>query len=162
MTKEIELTQNQVALVDNEDYNFLMQRKWQAHKDGNTFYARYNLYIGMIDGKEKRKTIRMHRLIMAVPKGKIIDHINGNGLDNQKSNLRICSKRQNNQNRVHSIKSSKYPGVSWYNTINKWVARIRINGKAISLGRFTNEKDAAMAYEKACRTLVGEELICKT
>ncbi|MBZ2166364.1 HNH endonuclease [Methanobacterium spitsbergense] len=158
----IPLTQDKVALVDKEDLDYLNQWKWNTLKMHNSYYALRNTYLGTFEGKKKFKMVRMHRLILNAPKNMMVDHINGNGLDNRKSNLRICSNRQNTQNRKHGKKSSRYPGV-YFNKRNKnWVARIQIKGKINFLGSFKDEKDAAKAYEKACRELVGEELICKT
>lgn len=98
MTKEIQLTQGKVTLVDDEDYEWLSQWKWCA-KDGRNgnFYA---------FRASKNKSTYMHRLILDTPKGKVTDHINGNGLDNRRINLRICSYRENshNKNRANSMK----------------------------------------------------------
>jgi hypothetical protein len=149
--KEIPLTQGKVALVDDGDYNYLNQFKWCVAHWRNGYYA---------VRKEKSKVVIMHRVIMNAPKNKVIDHIDGNGLNNLKSNLRIVSNRQNLQNR-HVNKTSKYPGVSWYKRLNKWHTQIRIKNKQKDLGYFENERKAAKAYERECREL-GEELICKT
>ena len=167
--KEIKLTQGQVALVDDEDYEYINQWKWQAHYSHSIkgYYAVRNHYIGYFNGKEKGKLIRMSRLIMErmvnreLGQKEVVDHINNNPLDNCRSNLRIASRRQTLQNRKCKT-SSEYPRVSWHIRANKWLAQIRLNGKLKYLGYFVNEKDAAKAYERACRELVGEELICKT
>ncbi|MBZ2166337.1 HNH endonuclease [Methanobacterium spitsbergense] len=162
MTKEIKLTQGKVTLVDDEDFERLNQWKWAAYKDGNNFYALRNIRLGHSKKKRKTKQFRMHRVIMDVPKGEVIDHINGDGLDNRKSNLRICSNRQNLQNQKHrKNKTSRYPGVSWHKSAKKWVAQIVLKGKTKHLGTFADEREAARTYEKAVRESVGEELICK-
>jgi hypothetical protein len=163
----IELTQNQFAIVDEEDYDFLNQYKWYADYQPGIygFYARRNLYLGVIDGKEKWKAIMMHRLIMErflgreLERREVIDHINHDSLDNRRCNLRVASQRQNTQNR-NEKSSSKYPGVYWHNPTQKWHAQITINGKRKHLGLFVDEREAAKAYEEACREQ-GEELICK-
>ena len=162
MVKKIPLTQGQYALVDDEDFDFLKNRHWQAQfrdiKKGYVVYAK-----GVIPrGTKGYKTIWMHRLILNAPKGMEVDHINGNGLDNRKENLRCVSRRQNTQNRKNQKKYSEFPGVTWDKSRNKWKADIHIKGSNLFLGRFDDEREAAKAYERACRELVGEELVCKT
>ena len=158
--KEIELTQSHVTIVDAEDYEWLNNWKWHVLKERYTCYAYRSQYTGMVEGKVKLKTIFMHRLIMDCPDKMVVDHRNGDGLDNRKCNLRVVTRRQNGQNRRDNS-SSKYPGVSWHKGTQKWGAYIQINNKKKHLGVFKEERDAAKAYELACRELVGEELICK-
>lgn len=162
MVKEIPLTQGQIALVDDEDYEWLNQFKWNAMwRPGiQGYYATRSKYLGMKNGKSMKKTIRMHRLITNAPKGMVVDHMNHDTLDNRKLNLRICSQRQNCQNRKDKT-SSKYPGVDWCNTMKKWRSTIMINGKSRIIGYFREEREAAKAYEATLRREVGEELICK-
>lgn len=157
----IPLTQDKVAIVDKEDFDELNKWKWNVtygNKNGK-HYAKRAEYIGTFDGKKKVKTIRMHRELMNAPKGKVIDHINHNTLDNRKSNLRVVSQRQNCQN-YEKKGTSKYPGVSWNSINKKWTATILIKQNIKNLGYFEDERDAAKAYEEACREL-GEELVCK-
>lgn len=160
----IPLTHDNIAVVDTEDYNYLNQWKWHADKGGNSLYACRNQNLGKINGKFKYKKFRMHRLILDPPKKLFVDHINGNGLDNRRSNLRLCNMRQNCQNQKNRKrkKSSKYPGVYWDKSNNKWVAGIRLKGKRTFLGYFEDEHEAAKKYEKVLREQVGEELICKS
>lgn len=147
--KEIALTQGKVALVDDEDFEELSKFKWYAHKEPHTFYA-----MRQSRGSHKfRKKILMHRAIMHPPENLEIDHFNGNGLDNQKSNLRIVTTRINLQNR-HTPKSSKYPGVYWEKQTQKWKAQIRINGIKKNIGRYNIEEDAARAYIRKCEELL--------
>lgn len=164
MVKTIKLTQGQVALVDDEDYDYLNQHKWCAHYAPNI----KNYYGERRSKKTENKqqgTIKMHRFIVEhilnreLKSNEIIDHINHNTLDNTRNNLRIVSARQNAQNRKNKG-ISNYPGVVWVDQCKKWKARFTLNNKEIHLGHFDNEKDAAKAYEKACRK-IGEELICK-
>lgn len=136
--KQISLTQGKVALVDDEDYERLNRFKWYAQKARNTFYAFRMLGRG--------KMVLMHRDILNTPEGMVPDHIDGNGLNNQKSNIRIVTVRQNAQN-LHIKKSSRYPGVSPQN--KAWRARIKINGLNIELGMFPTEEEAHEAYLKA-------------
>lgn len=138
--KEINLTQGKVALVDDEDFEELSQYKWFAQKAVNTFYAER---VDMTTGKPKK--IKMHREIMKTHKGMETDHIDHNGLNNCKSNLRNVTHRQNGQNRGED-KSSKYAGVSWHKVSMKWSARIRINKKRKYLGYFDTELEAHHAY----------------
>lgn len=148
--KEIPLTQGKVALVDDEDYDWLMQWKWCAalSRGSRNWYA-----VAYINGK---RTL-MHRFIMNAQKGQTLDHINGDGLYNCKSNLRFCTPTQNTQNqKLRENTSSKYKGVSWYLRAKKWQASIMYNKKYIHLGHFTDEEKAARAYDNAAVVLFKE------
>jgi len=146
--KKIKLTQNKYALIDNEDYNLIKTYKWYAAISRKKYYAVTNL---------NNKTKQMHRLIMNLKKDQIIDHINGNGLDNRKSNLRLCSNKENARNRGKNINNtSGYKGVTWSKEKNKWNARICFNYKDIYLGDYKNIKDAARAYNEAAIKYHGE------
>ena len=145
---------NKYALVDDEDFEYLNQFKWRPVKAGNTFYAKRHLYTN-----GKRTTITMHREILGT-KNKLIciDHINCNGLNNQRKNLRTCTRQQNQMNRAKANKNStsKYKGVCWDKSRTNWMSTIHINRIQINLGRFNNEIDAAKAYDKAAKELFGE------
>ena len=151
--KEIELTQGQVAMVDDFDFEWLNQFKWQAHNDGRTYYA--TRHLATVNGL--RPTISMHRFILDAPKNMQVDHRDQNGLNCQRYNIRICTRRQNAQNR-NSYKgtSSVYKGVSWNIGSEKWHAHIRYNGKLIALKSYHSEIKAALAYDQACIELFGE------
>jgi len=144
--KTIELSQGLVAMVDDEDFEELDPYTWCAFKKGNTFYA-----VRHPKGAN-RTLIYMHRVICNTPKGLQTDHIDGDGLNNCKSNLRVVTSRQNNQNK-HMKKSSIYPGVSWFKNEGKWYSKIKINGKTKHLGVFDVEADAFEAYLKALATI---------
>ena len=143
-----------VVLVDDEDFAELNKFKWHVAKRSNIFYAKRN-----VNNNGERKTIFLHREIMSkyLKKGLLIDHINHNGLDNRKSNLRTATHAQNNQNRTSNLNStSKYLGVYFYKRSLKWMARISIKNKAIYIGIYANEEDAAKAYNKAALEQYGE------
>jgi len=139
--REIQLTQGKVALVDDEDFEELNKHKWYAHMGRNTFYARTRV---------KEKQFLMHRLICCVDKIIQIDHIDGNGLNNQKANLRQCNNTQNHQNMKRpSRNTSGYKGVSYNSVAKKYEAYINTNGKKHFIGLFNNPLSAAAAYNAA-------------
>lgn len=142
--RKIKLTHGFFALVDDEDYEFLNQWKWYVTLKRNTYYAERSLHKG------KTRHLKMHRLILGLDDPKIqVDHKDGNGLNNQRFNLRKATSGQNNFNqRSHKGSTSKYLGVSWCNTRSKWTARIQTNRVLKCIGRFDNEKDAARAYNE--------------
>jgi len=145
--KEIKLSQRRfckykdkyVALVDDEDFEFLNQFRWCAKKGRYTFYAERAIKV---DGRNS--TQYMHQVIL---NSRNIDHIDRNGLNNQRSNLRLCNQSQNSMNTgKHKNCTSAYKGVYFHKRFNKWASAIRISGKRFHLGYFTSEVDAAKAY----------------
>ena len=146
--KMIPPTQGKEALVDDEDYEYLKDHSWVLEKDHKTSYA--GIYPSV---SGKRIHIPMHHVIMGKPEaGFQIDHIDGNGLNNQKSNLRVVTHRQNCQNR-HQVKASKFPGVDFCKKRGLWRARILLNKKRLHLGRFTTEIEAYSAYKLALKQI---------
>ncbi len=123
------------ALVDDEDFEWLNQWKWTNH---NTGYARR---------QAGTKYTQMHTLIMAPSKGFEVDHIDGNKLNNQRINLRICTRTQNMRNRwKQKNNTSGVRGVDWQK--NRWRARITVNHKDLVLGYFTEKKEAIKARKE--------------
>ena len=152
---EIPLTQGKVALIDDEDYEWLMQWKWHYCEAG---YA--VRYAG--GGRKHRKDLYMHRAILDVPDSLEIHHINHNGLDNRQDNILTCTHRQNlkSQRKPSRRKySSQYKGVTFCKTgrrNKRWVAQIKCDYKHRFLGFFHTESEAAFAYDEAARTLFGK------
>lgn len=149
MVKEIELTRDKVALVDDEDYEWLNQWKWYALNLPPCWYAARTLSI------PKKKMVIMHRLITNAPDGIEVDHKDNNGLNNTRDNLRFATRGQNSHNRSMSRNNtSGFKGV--FMDHGKWRARIRVNGKRISLGMYENIMDAVRAYDEAAKKYHGE------
>ncbi len=139
--KYIKLTQGKVVLVDDEDFEKLNQYKWRLAKRGKTIYAQTRFPNSV--------QILMHRFLMNTPQGMETDHIDGDGLNNQRNNLRICTHRENSMNQRKRQGTSKYKGVYFRKDRKKWTTRIKVNGRTIHLGNFFEEDKAAMAYNAA-------------
>ena len=155
--KEILLTQGMVALVDDEDFEYLSQWKWYADKKSQTFYAVRYTKLSRVNGKRKRIKISMHRLILNTSPTDTSDHANGNGLDNRRINLRICTDAQNNMNRgLSKSNTSGFKGVCWDKQYRMWRAQIHINKTRIRIGRFEDKEKAAIAYNEAAIKYHGE------
>lgn len=141
---EIPLTIGMVAIVDDHDYDLVFRHKWYAAKQRNTYYAARTIKV---DGR--KKTIWMHRVINLTPEGYITDHIDGNGLNNRRDNLRSITHQSNMiNNRRHKIGSPKHRGVSWHKRNKCWIAQITVNNRNIWLGSFRTELEAKIAYDK--------------
>lgn len=147
---EIKLSQNKIAIIDDEDYVRVSSLKWFAHKRTNKFYA---------ETARNEKHMHLHRFILGInDRSIIIDHIDGDSLNNKKSNLRICTVSQNSFNKKpysnSPIKGIK--GVSFIKRINKWRAQIQANKKKIYIGVYNTHIDAAIAYNERAKELFGE------
>jgi len=154
--RRIPLTRGKHAIVDPEHYDRLNKYKWQASKGSDTFYAARSVWDRV---NKKKRTIKMHREIICPPHPLVVDHINHSGLDNRKANLRPATKSQNNINKPFKKKKgahSKYRGVTWQKSINKWQAQIRAKGTHRVIGYFEDEIEAAKAYDKAAKKHHGE------
>lgn len=149
---EIMISKGHVTIVDTEDYPLLSKYRWFALPRGRTYYA-----YGHV-GRESGKVISafVHRLILNAPVGIQVDHINGDGLDNRRANLRLCTIAGNQHNRHTAWGASKYKGVTWHKQKGKWQAQIQSNYKNIFLGLFDDEVAAARAYDVAALNLFGE------
>ena len=145
--KKIKLTKGQSTIVDDCDFESLSGHKWCVSKGKGNFYAARS---------EDGRTILMHRQIIDAPQGMDVDHINHNGLDNRRFNLRACTRSQNlgNQRKQRNA-TFKYKGICWEHT-NSWSARICLNYTQIYLGTFKSEFLAAKAYDYAAKRLFGE------
>jgi hypothetical protein len=152
--RRIPLTRGKYAIVDPEDFERLNKYRWYAKKCKNTFYACRS------QGTRRKKTeIKMHREVIQPPSGMVVDHINHNGLDNRKANLRLATHQQNIFNRTYKNKkgsSSKYKGVSWTPHVKMWRVRVWMNYKSKNIGYFKDEIEAAKAYDEAVKKYHGE------
>lgn len=162
--KQIPLTRGKFALVDDEHYDRIMEHNWWVNKAPHTYYAQSKLGT--------RKNISLHTFILNPPKGMVVDHIDGDGLNCLNSNMRICTVAQNSKNRrkkecytskyrgVHySIRHTKYTTKSGESKLYKsegWVAQIKCDGKYKKIGVFKTEKEAAERYNEYAKKLHGE------
>ena len=146
--KNIPLSAKAFAVVDDEDYPILSIHKWQVQKEKTTSYA---VRSKQLNGVTKK--IYMHREIIGTPPGMETDHIDGDGLNNQRANLRVVTKRQNRMNRGNR-KRHGYVGVSKQGC--KYRARLKYDYKDFNIGIFDSEVDAAKARDKFAREIFGE------
>ena len=150
--KELQASKNMVAIVDDEDYAALSGLKWHAFMVHKTWYAATT----QIDGKRTY----LHRVIMKPATGEEVDHIDGDGLNNQRANLRVCTHQQNQQN----MRKPNIPTYSIYKGVTKldrggkkiWVAQVKHNKKHIHCGNFETQEEAARAYNARALELFGE------
>lgn len=151
--KKIMLTKGYHTIVDDEDYEALNKHKWWAEVGRATVYA-----VRQVPTPTNRiYTVKMHRQLLDAPKGMNVDHKNGNGLDNRKCNLRLCTDQQNNWNaRIRKDNKSGLKGVSWHKNSKKWRTQIRWNDKKVTLGYFTDKLEAKKAYDLKAKQLFGE------
>jgi len=153
---------NHTVLIDEEDWEKVSQYNWHLRYNRGVFYAITNIphpdggFLGSTRAK-RRSTLQIHRLIVDVPQGLVVDHKNHNGLDNRKSNLRVCTPAENARNRRLAKKTaSGYKGVRRNGSDNCWQARIRIGKKLRNIGCFATAEEAALAYDAKALELFGE------
>lgn len=147
----IPLTQGKYAIVDPEDYELVSQFRWTAqNNNGYGWYARRSTH------KYPAEHMLLHRFLMNPPTDKVIDHINGNGLDNRRINLRVCTQGENNYNSRDTTSRSRFKGVTWHKHTGKWQARISFGCRQTYLGIFATEEEAYAAYCAASAKYHGE------
>jgi hypothetical protein len=139
-------------LIDDEDFV-----KIQGFSKVTRFSGRFKKpYVRLAKGG---KETPISRFLMSCPKGLEVDHINGNSLDNRKTNLRICTRFQNNWNAPRRRDNrSGCKGVNWNKRVKLWIARIQVNNRRICLGYFKNKRDARQVYQQAAKRYFGEFL----
>ncbi len=148
--REVILTSGEISLVDDSDFNFVNQFRWRALRTPRTTYAR-----ATINGK----VVLMHRILMQTPVGMHTDHLNSNGLDNRRENLRVCTQTENKRNaRPAQGKSSPYKGVSLIKGTKtpKYSCKIYVDGKLRHLGTYSSPVHAALRYDHEARENYGE------
>lgn len=158
--KQLQLAQGYISLVDDEDFEWLSKWKWYAMKKkrGSDVYIR-SVQRGTFYSDGTWKLLYLHRLLMKLQWGdkRVVDHINGNPLDNRKANLRVCTTPQNVRNRgKNSNNTSGYKGVSWDKEKKKWSANIWLNNKSYFIGYYKTAKEASKAYDKKAIKMHGE------
>ncbi len=156
LSKRSQKWKGMVAWVDERDYLLVSSYSWHAQEKRSTFYAATRVAHPASPG---RTTLRMHRLILGLEfgDGRLIDHIDGNGLNNQRSNLRIATNSQNQMNRGSQRgSSSRFAGVSFHKQSGRWQARITCDARLQHLGLHKTEEEAALAYNQAALAVHGE------
>ena len=147
----IPLTQGKTALIDVCDLDIVKDYNWYAAKSRNVYYAQ------RMERRVGRKAIKLHRALLSPPEGYVVDHINGDGLDNRRCNLRIATQQENHQNQItpkHNTSGVK--GVSWHSRDLVWYANIRVSGRLIYIGKFRDFEAACAARLEAERRYFGE------
>jgi hypothetical protein len=151
--KHVKLTNsNNTAIVDDEKFYLVSKCNWQVRKSGYVVTKSKHF-------ASNGKSVRLHRVLTNCPTGEVVDHINGNKLDNRMDNLRVCSIAENTRNQTRGIdKSSKYKGVRKMR--NKWVARLYFNKEYVYSATFETEYAAAIAYDLAAKMWFGDFARC--
>lgn len=143
----IPLSKGMIALIDEADVPLVSGHAWSAGHERNSWYAM---------AWDSQRSVRMHRLILGLrPGDPHVDHVDTNGLNNQRANLRVASRAQNGMNRRVQPHSSRFKGVSLFRRTGRWMASITVDGEQRYLGSFASEIDAADAYDAAAREAFG-------
>lgn len=149
--KQLLLKNGEFTTVDDYGFELLQKFKWNKNSRG------YVVTYVWDSNTQKSKVIRLHRFLMNPPEDLLVDHIDGNPLNNLRANLRVCTSSQNQMNRNREkTNSSGFKGVSWYNPSKKWHVVIGINGKNKHIGYFNNRIHAARAYDEHAKKLHGQ------
>ena len=153
-TATIPLTKGKFAIVDAAVVPLLASRHWCASETRGKFYASTSEYV---DGTKRQRTVFLHRLLLSPAENEVVDHIDGDGLNNRLSNLRLASYQENNRNRRRSgANTSGYKGVSYSARHGRWLAKIKVDNRTKQLGVFVSPEDAHAAYARASREVFGE------
>ena len=150
--KTLELTKGKIALIDDDDYACALQYQWYATLRKCVWYA-----YRMVCVDDKQAMIFLHRFLMEPPAGMQVDHIDGDGLNCTRANMRLCTLAENTRNRRRPVtNTSGYKGVSWHKLRGKWRAEIGVDCRNKHLGLFESKDDAALAYNNAALEHYGE------
>ncbi len=152
--KEVPLTKGYTALVDDEDFERVSDFKWCASEHAGLVYAVRFIKVG-----KRKKTMKLHRFILGFPL-EWIDHVNGNGLDNTRANLRLCSRSENAHNTVRRRPGSRPLGVKKTRS-GRWAAQTRVHGKYFWLGTFDSPEEAQNAYSTFVLKHMGDFAVRK-
>lgn len=156
---EIPLLRGGTAIISSVDLALVSGFRWYGFRRSGTGRTgqRYQYADVVVAAKVSGKMLYLHRHIVGAPKGMVVDHINGNTLDNRRENLRICTRKQNSANtKRHSRNKSGFKGVCWCKDHQAWKAQLHTQNKSIFLGRFSTPELAALAYDVAARAQFGE------
>lgn len=146
---------NGIVLLDEADLSAVLEHNWYAVRKGNKIYACTTLYDK--NRSSKRYKLYMHRYLKGAIKGETVDHVNGDGMDNTRCNLRKCSKAENARNsELSASNTSGYKGVTWNKNAKKWLAQLKVDRRHVYIGVFTDILDAAKAYNTAALEHFGE------
>lgn len=153
--RRVELSSGEFAYCDDQDYELVSAYWWATVRSGQNLYA---VHSRKATNTRAKVSLMMHRLILGVADRRVrVDHIDGNGLNNCRSNLRICTQRENLGNQRKRGVTSRFKGVCRYPSKTKpWQVKITVNYRLIHVGNFADEVEAALAYDEAARSVFGQ------